>query len=714
MVDSYYQLMRAQILYFLFSDIKYLKGIGPILSKKISALCGGNKVFNLLCHKPSGVIDRTYMPRISEAEDKRVASFRVCVEVHEEPPRGRSSLPFKVICRNQSGFLQLIYFKMKAEVVKAMLPLGEERIVSGKVEHYGAVVQIMHPDRVGKLENLEKIVRFEPQYPLTAGVTQRKLQDTIALACEKFPELPEWQVKAEISYKDAIVALHNPKSEADLLADNLARRRLAYDELLAGQMAQHLVYRQVTKKPGIKVDTSQSSPRRMTGSSPHTTAGPRDKHGVTMAVELPFALTSDQKKAIQEIYGDMSSGNRMFRLLQGDVGSGKTAVGLLAMAPVVMAGHQGAFMVPTTLLARQQKEWFEKVSDLRVELLTGNEKGAKRVDILARLAKGEIDILVGTHALFQDEVVFKKLGIIIIDEQHRFGVLQRLKLSQKNELAHILLMTATPIPRSLTIANYGEMQISRIAEKPAGRKPVKTLASPIDDMGAILGSITRALDKGEKIYWICPLVEESEKSDLAAAQDRYEFFHNRLGGKVGLIHGRMKEAEKTAVLEKFLRGEHQLLVATTVIEVGIDVRDASVMFIEHSERFGLSQLHQLRGRIGRGDKESTCILLYSGRLGVESAERLKVMKKTSDGFVIAEEDLRIRGAGEVMGTRQSGFTSFSFAQMPEHEELLYKARDEAAEILAADAHLKSARGEKLKLLLSLFEYDESINYISAG
>jgi len=708
--------MRPPILYFLFSDIKYLKGIGPILSKKISGLCGGEKVFNLLCHKPVAVIDRTYMPAIPQAEDKRVASFQVRVETYEEPPRERN-LPFKVMCRNMSGFLQIIYFKMKADVIKAMLPLDEERIISGKVEHYGQIVQIMHPDRVGKVEMAEKIIRIEPQYPLTAGVTQKKLQDTIAMALEKFPDLPEWQAAAEIGFKNAITEIHNPKSETDLLPTTRARKRLAYDELLAGQIAQALVYKQVTKKPGVIISAHPSHlalDARSSQQTPDQVQGVARHGGEDI---LPFKLTNGQAKALDEIHADMASGNRMFRLLQGDVGSGKTAVGLLAMLAVVKAGHQAVFMVPTTLLARQQKEWFEKVLNQNigisgysdhVELLTGNEKGAKREEILARLKSGEINILVGTHALFQDWVEFKNLGMIIIDEQHRFGVLQRLKLSQKNEQAHILLMTATPIPRSLTIANYGEMQISRITEKPAERKPIKTLVSSIDDMGEILASITRALAKGEKIYWICPLVEESEKSDLAAAKDRYEFFSSRLGGKVGLIHGRMKEAEKSAVLEKFLSGEHQLLVATTVVEVGIDVRDATVMFIEHSERFGLSQLHQLRGRIGRGDRDSTCILLYTGRLGDESRERLKVMKKTGDGFIIAEEDLRLRGAGDVLGTRQSGFAAFRFAQMPEHEDLLYAARDEAAGIL------RNPISEAVKVLLALFEYDESLNYLNAG
>lgn len=683
--------MRPQALFFLFSEIKFLKGIGPILSKKIAALCGGDKVFNLLCHKPVGIIDRTYIPNIPEAIDKKVASFVVRVESYEEP-RVRK-LPSKVICRNQSGFLQLIYFKMKPEILHQMLPLSEERVVSGVVEHYGQVVQIMHPDRVGKVENLKKIARMEPVYPLTAGVTQKKLQDTIAMALEKFPQLPEWQLNPQVNFKEAITQLHNPNTEIELLPSAPVRQRLAYDELLASQIAQNIVYMQVTRKPGLKIKFS-------------------DSENI-----LPFKLTAGQRQALREIALDMSSGNRMFRLLQGDVGSGKTAVGLLAMLPVVAEKKQAVFMAPTTLLARQQKEWFEKITaphNIKVALLTGAEKGKKREEILERLKNGDIDILVGTHALFQDWVSFKELGLIIIDEQHRFGVLQRLKLSQKNEQAHILLMTATPIPRSLTIAYYGEMDISRLMEKPAERLPIETLVSPIEDMGKILGSIGRAIDKGEKIYWICPLVEESEKSDLAAAKDRYEFFRNELGEKVGLVHGRMKEAEKAEVLEKFLKGENQLLVATTVVEVGIDVRDATIMFIEHSERFGLSQLHQLRGRIGRGNKKSTCILLYSGKLGEQSAERLKVMKKTNDGFIIAEEDLRIRGAGDVLGTRQSGFAEFKFAQMPEHQELLYKAQEDAERILETDPYFKSQRGEALKYLLSLFEYDESVNYISAG
>ncbi len=683
--------MRPQILYPYFTHIQYLKGIGPILSKKIAKLVGGERVFDLLCHKPSAIIDRTHTPKMSDAIPDSIATFRVQVDEIEYPKR--HGLPAKVKCSNSSGYLDLIYFHFKKEILESQFTVGEQRIISGKVERQLDRLQIIHPDKVARLENAKRILRVEPIYPLTAGVTESKLQQSIEQCLANVPELPEWQQEAEITFKTAFINLHNPQKPEDLGSENPARKRLAYDELLAIQLAHRLVYKRISIKTPVNIPLSN------------------------IANPLPFILTNDQKKALDEILADMSSGNRMFRLVQGDVGSGKTAVATLAMLHAGRAGYQSCFMMPTTLLAQQQQKFVNGIAEklgLRAELLTGNEKGKKREQILQDLHEGEIHILIGTHALIQDWVEFKNLGLFVIDEQHRFGVLQRLKLSEKNPQAHILLMTATPIPRSLSIAAYGDMEISRIVEKPAERKPIETFVMPISKIHEIIESIKRALKNGEKIYWICPLVAESEKSDLAAAEERFRFFEKTFGSKVGLIHGKMKEAEKSAVLQKFLNGEIRLLVATTVVEVGIDVRDATIMFIEHSERFGLSQLHQLRGRVGRGDKESKCILLYAGNLGQASIERLKVMKNTNDGFKIAEEDLRIRGSGDMLGTKQSGFIEFKFAFMPDHENLLEKAREDARGIMKTDPGFATPRGQNLRLLLSLFEYDETIDYVNAG
>ncbi|PIR31908.1 MAG: ATP-dependent DNA helicase RecG [Alphaproteobacteria bacterium CG11_big_fil_rev_8_21_14_0_20_44_7] len=725
--------MRPNLLYPLFTDLQYLKGIGPALSKRFEKLCG-HKVWDLLSLKPTSFIDRRICPPIMTAPEGEIASFEVEIEQHKPPPK--KGLPYRVLCRNESGFLNLVFFHAYPDSLLKSLPVGEKRIVSGVVENFGEQKQISHPDIIAKPEDREKVLRLEPQYPLSAGITQKKIRATISQSLATLPDLPEWQDSPQLGFKDALLELHSPENEDDIEG---SLQRLAYDELLAGQLAQGLVYQQTTKKSGAKIQ-------------------PRQENLIEKLITaLPFKLTSGQDKAIDEIFTDMQSGNRMFRLLQGDVGCGKTAVALVAMVAAVANKKQAVLMMPTTLLATQQLNWIKSVTqnlDIRTELLTGNEKGAKRADILKNLKSGEIDILVGTHALFQDWVEFADLGLIVIDEQHRFGVLQRLKLSQKNEQAHILLMTATPIPRTLTIAFFGEMDISRITEKPAERLPIETLVMPFNQsttspnpsykegkykdfsnpsyeegdtrktsplIGGIEGgndkiisALRRAISNGEKIFWICPLVSESEKTDLAAAEERYKFFSKIFGNKVGLVHGKMKEQQKNEVLQKFINGEHQLLIATTVIEVGIDVRDATIMFIEHAERFGLSQLHQLRGRVGRGDKKSTCILLYAGKLGQASEERLKVMKKYNDGFKIAEEDLKIRGAGEIMGTRQSGFKEFKFAEMPEQQEDLFQAREEARKILQSDPKLLSARGKNLRLLLSLFEYDETMEYISAG
>ena len=679
--------MRPAVLHSYFSEIKFIKGVGPALSKYLLRLCG-DRIKDVLFHRPHAVLDRSARPKIFEALENQIATFEVEVEQHQAGYGNKS--PYKILCRNETGFLNILYFGGRKDYLEKLYPVGEKVVISGQIELYGEERQISHPEFVVKPEDVSKIPKFEPIYPLTAGITQKKLLDIISQSLTKISELPEWKLSADVSFKEALRKLHHPESEE---FDRDSVRRLSYDELLASQLAQALVYSKATKTAGVKIE------------------------GYLPEKLLPFELTDGQHQALDDIFADMNSGDRMFRLIQGDVGCGKTAVALCAMVAASKAGKQSIFMMPTTLLAYQQKEWIEGTAGnygIKVEVLTGNEKGKKREEILARLKSGDIDILVGTHALFEDWVQPKDLGLVVIDEQHRFGVVQRLRLTQKNPHAHILLMTATPIPRTLTIAYYGEMDITRITEKPAERKPVDTRVMSIEKLPEITEGLKRSIDKGEKIYWICPLVEESEKSDLAAATDRFNEFKKIFGDKVALVHGKMKSDQKQQVLQDFKDGKYNLLIATTVIEVGIDVRDATIIFIEHAERFGLSQLHQLRGRVGRGDKQSTCILLYANKLGESSVARLKVMKDNHDGFKIAEEDLKLRGSGEVLGTRQSGMPSFHFAELPEHFDLLEGARQEARGIIKNDPQLTSQRGKNLKLLLSLFEYDETIEYISAG
>ncbi len=432
---------------------------------------------------------------------------------------------------------------------------------------------------------------------------------------------------------------------------------------------------------------------------------------------LPYSLTPSQTRAVAEIVADLAKPERMLRLLQGDVGSGKTVVALLACAAVIEGGRQAALMAPTEILARQHFNTITPLAaaaGIRVAILTGRERGRERSDILARLAFGEIHVLVGTHAMFQEDVEFRDLALAVVDEQHRFGVHQRLALASKGVAVDVLVMTATPIPRTLVLTYFGDMDVSELREKPAGRRPVDTRAVPLSRLDEIVEAVGRALAEGRSVYWVCPLVEESENIDLAAAEDRFAALEQRFGAMVALVHGRMKGVEKDRAMARFAAGETRLLVATTVIEVGVDVPEATVMVIEHAERFGLAQLHQLRGRIGRGAEASSCLLLYKPPLGDSAKARLEIMRATEDGFRIAEEDLKLRGEGDVLGTRQSGMPGFRVARIHLHGKLIGPARDDASLILVRDPKLASSRGQALRHLLYLFERDEAIRLIRAG
>ncbi len=694
--------MRPQVLYPLFSDLSSLKGVGGRISKLLEKLLDSDKIANLLWHLPSGYIDRSYSPNIIDAPDNRIITLKVTVGKHL-PPHNRTS-PYRIECYDDTGFITLTFFKVKGDYVKNLLPEGSQRIISGKVESFNNKLQMSHPDYVVQTERINEVLGFETIYPLTAGISNKVLSKIQKQALDKAPELDEWidasllKQKGWDNWHNSLISAHEPKSEADLSPANKFRSRLAYDELLAGQLALAIVRQKYKKTKGRSIKGD--------GKLRHK-----------LLEHLPFALTSAQKRVLAEIGEDMASETKMLRLLQGDVGSGKTIVALLTMLNAIECGAQSAIMAPTDILSRQHFETISTLADkigVRTAILTGRTKGKKREELLSELKDGKIDILIGTHALFQDDVTFKDLACVIIDEQHRFGVQQRLDLSAKGNLADVLVMTATPIPRTLTLTAYGDMDCSRIDELPPGRQKIDTLAMPKSKMTSIIDGVKRALSTGTKVYWVCPLVEESEKLDLAAAEERYEHLHKIFGDKVGLVHGKMKGADKDKIMEDFAFGSTDLLIATTVIEVGVNVPQATIMVIEHAERFGLSQLHQLRGRIGRGSDKSTCILLYSPPLSETAQTRLKTIRETEDGFIIAEEDLKLRGAGELLGTRQSGLPEFKLADLSMHGDLIAIARKDAELIMSKDANLTSERGKNLRTLLYLFEKDQVANTLRSG
>jgi ATP-dependent DNA helicase RecG len=704
--------MRPHILTPLFAGLRDLDGIGPRLQKLLKRLLAPHsqdedaKIADLLFHFPASLIDRRARPKIAQAIPGELATIEVTVAEHRAPPRAQRRIPYRVSCTDDTGFLELVFFHARPDYLEKLLPIGEKRIVSGRLEDYGGRLQMPHPDHVVKLSELNELPLLEPVYPLTAGLSGKVVRKALAQALERFPDMPEWQDAAWIAkntwiaFSQAIRKVHAPQSVADLMASNPARQRMAYDELLANQLALTLVRARLRKVPG----------RATIG-----TGKLREK----ILSELPFTLTASQNFVLDEIGADMAEPARMLRLLQGDVGSGKTIVALLAMGIAVEAGRQAALMAPIELLARQHLNTLNSLAGaagMRIALLTGREKGKERERILSALESGELDVLVGTHALFQEGVEFKDLGLAVIDEQHRFGVHQRLALQAKSGAGgtDVLVMTATPIPRTLLLTHYGDMEVSKLLEKPAGRQPVATRAMPVDRLGEIMDRLGAAIEGGAQSYWVCPLVEESDMLDATAAEDRHATLQKRFGEKVRLVHGQMPGADKDAVMQAFSDGDISILVATTVIEVGVDVPNATIMVIEHAERFGLAQLHQLRGRVGRGSDKSACILLYKPPLMDTARARLNALRETEDGFLIAEEDLKLRGGGEMLGTRQSGMPEFRVAALPRDTELLAAARDDAKLILGSDPDLSGERGEALRALLYLFERDEAIRLLKAG
>ncbi len=693
--------MRPQSLTPLFAQVTSLPGIGPRLGKLVERLAGP-LVLDLLWHLPVGVIDRRNAPTVAQAQPGTVATVTVTVDEHIVSHNRRA--PYRVWCSDKTGRLCLTYFNGREDYLKKLLPIGERRVISGKVEVYQGDVQMTHPDHVVPVEELSSILRVEPVYSLTGGLTQRPLQKAITAAVERAPELPEWQDAAYLKkqnwsgWKAALGMAHAPAEETDLSPTTPARARLAFDELLASQLAIALVRHHNRSLPG------------------RTTKGDGRLQKRALAA-LPFKLTPSQTFATAEIAGDMGKPERMVRLLQGDVGSGKTLVAFLAMLTAVEAGAQAALMAPTELLARQHYATIAPLAEaagVSLALLTGRDGSRQKKETLQGLADGTIQLVVGTHALVQDEVEFADLALAVVDEQHRFGVHQRMALSSKSHAVDLLVMTATPIPRTLMLAAYGDLDVSKLTEKPAGRQPIDTRTIPLERIGEVAEAVGRMVGTGARVYWVCPLIEESEDVDLANAEERHRLLSARFPGKVGLVHGRVKSAEREATMAAFADGRLSILVATTVIEVGVDVPAATVMIIEHAERFGLAQLHQLRGRVGRGSAKSTCLLLYAQPLGETAKARLAIMRETEDGFRIAEEDLKLRGAGELLGTRQSGLPDMRLADLGVHGELLQAAQDDARLIVDRDPELQSDRGKALRALLYLFRRDDAVRTLRAG
>lgn len=704
--------MRPQALSSLFASAQSLTGIGPrILSflKKALNLPPGvqeARVLDLLWHMPTGVIDRRATPTVATATPGTISTLKVRVVKHKPGPRGNRRAPHKVTTEDDTGGLELIFFRTDRAYIERQLPVGETRYISGRVEHYGKSVQMAHPDYIVAPEARENLPMLEPVYPLTAGLTGKVLQKATRQAVDLIPDFPEWQEPDWLQQRqwptlaNAIRLIHRPQEAGDISAASAPRQRLAYDELLAGQLALGLVRQSFRAQRGRAIAGDGTVRKRVQAA-------------------LPFKLTQSQTTALREINDDMAAPRRMLRLLQGDVGSGKTVVALMAMATAVEAGAQAALMAPTEVLARQHAETIEPLASkagLKIGLLTGREKGAVRKTLLRALESGLIDILIGTHALFQEDVVFKDLAFAVIDEQHRFGVHQRLALQSKGKDggANVLVMTATPIPRTLLMTHYGDLDVSRLTEKPAGRKPIITTKNSTDKIENVIDGLKRAVKEGAQVYWVCPLIESSDKSDLAAAEERHAHLVQLFGDTVGLLHGAMTAAAKDKTMAAFAAGDLQILVATTVIEVGVNVPNATVMVIEHAERFGLAQLHQLRGRVGRGDRQSYCLLLYKAPSGETATARLDMMRETEDGFLIAEKDLELRGGGEVLGARQSGLPGFRVAEVPEFEMLMSAARDDAQLILERDPELTSPRGQTLRHLLYLFECDEAVRLFRAA
>jgi ATP-dependent DNA helicase RecG len=691
--------MRPEILFPLFAPITSLKGVGPRVAPLLERIAGP-KVRDVLWLKPHSVIRRT--PAVlSAAQDGEIMTFEVVIDRYERP-RSRAQ-PWRIRVTDPTGFMTLVFFGAYGDQLEKRHPVGALRVISGRVEDDKYGRQMVHPDYMQAPDKAGEIPEVEAVYPATEGLPPRRVRAFVEEALQRAPELPEWQDPAWLvrerfpAWRQALEQTHRPESEADLSPLAVHRRRLAYDELLAHQLAMAQRKAARRREPAARI-------------APGGLAG-------RIKADLPFAFTGAQERALADIRADFATGERMSRLIQGDVGSGKTVVAMCAMADVADSGGQSALMAPTEILARQHYETISgplEAHGVAVVLLTGRDKGAVRAEKLRALASGHAAIAVGTHALFQDEVRFHRLQLVVIDEQHRFGVAERQRLQAKGDATHLIAMSATPIPRTLELTMYGDLDVSRIDEKPPGRTPVATRAVPMGREAEIVGRLREAVAGGAQAFWICPLVSESEVSDLAAAEHRARKLRKALGPGVGLVHGKMSGSEKDAVMADFADGKLSVLVATTVVEVGVNVPNATIMVIEQAERFGLAQLHQLRGRVGRGHRESACVLLYDPPLSETAQQRLDILRRTDDGFVIAEKDLELRGGGDALGLRQSGLPDYVFADPFAHRELIAAAGDDARLIVARDPELKSERGQALQVLQELFDWKAGLALRDAG
>ncbi len=679
----------------LLQPVTTLRHVGPALAEKIVRVAGGDRVLDLLFHMPESYLDRRHRPRVIDARPGTLATLSVEIVSTEQPSaKGR---PWRVLCRDESGFIELVYFARPSQVFAP----GQGFIISGRIDQYGDRLTMPKPDHMVPAGSAGLVPGIDPVWPLTAGLFPSQLRNALRQAIDLVPGLPEWHDPALMrreawpGFRDALRAVHLPTE----MPGDKPRARLAYDELLAHQVAMAWTRTRNRTRPG----------RAVLGSGQHRAEAFR---------RFGHTPTGSQIQALAEIDRDMQAPRRMLRLLQGDVGSGKTLVALMAMLSAAEAGHQAALMAPTEVLAKQHHRVLSRLSPVPVGLLTGSVKGVERRRMLGGLATGRLPIIVGTHALFQDAVEYHDLALAVIDEQHRFGVEQRITLGKKGERTDVLVMTATPIPRSLLLTQWGEMEISRLTEKPAGRQPIRTTIHSLATLDGVIDGVARALDRGERVYWVCPMVNENELTDLAAAEARFAALVERFGPRpdirVGLAHGQQEGWVRDRALAEFAAGDIRLLVATTVIEVGVDVPEASIMVIEHAERFGLAQLHQLRGRVGRGAAQSFCLLLHEDGLTETMRRRLTLLRDTEDGFVIADEDFRLRGGGDLLGKRQSGLPGYRLADLEQHDGLLRVASRDAEVLLHHEPDLKGRRGPAVRLLMQLFGRKEAVRTLESG
>ena len=693
----------------LFRSLHSIKGVGPQLSALMTrffAVPDGQEAIalDMLMHMPVGAIDRRRMEGVANTYVGHVATLKLHIDRHQPPPRGKPQVPHRVFAHDETGDIQLVFFRAQGGWVEKALPVGEERYVSGEIGFFMGEKQITHPDFIVEPDKFDTLPLVQPVYPLTQGLSAKALNKVVRQILDTLPELREWMPAYRRdgsgwpSFAGAMRLVHLPQSPSDGELTSPARMRLAYDEYLAGQLALLLVRSALIAPRGIA--------RRMTGE-------------ITARVEaaLPFSLTTGQRQAIADIHKDLAAPERMSRLLQGDVGAGKTVVALMAMAAVAESGAQSALMAPTELLAAQHFKTLKPLAEaarLNIIMLTGKQPPGERRAALEAIAGGEVQIVVGTHALFQAGVEFHDLGLTVVDEQHRFGVHQRLALSEKGRHADLLVMTATPIPRTLVLTHFGDMAVSILREKPAGRQPIDTAVVSMSEYDRVVARLQARVGEGAQAFWVCPLVEESDVLEVVAAEERFAALKKVFGDQVALVHGRLSASEKQAAMDRFVRNEAKVLVATTVIEVGVDVPNATIMIIEHAERFGLAQLHQLRGRVGRGAGRSACLLLYKEPLSETAQARLDTIRSTEDGFVIAERDLELRGQGDLLGTRQSGMPGYHLAVPDVHRHLLEIAHDDAKAALAGNPGLTGDRGDTLRTLLYLFRKDQAVQLIRAG